>query len=118
MSAAFEAEIRAAFPYVIEISAKEGIGRDEIEDCIHKMYFDGAIDLTFDPVVSESRQHAALLRAAEALGEAARAITETEGTDIVGFLAERALTELEMTDGRAVSDEIVSEIFKHFCVGK
>ena len=118
ISAEFEAEIRRSFPHVIEISAKEGIGREAIEECIHGMYFDGAIDLSDDPIVSESRQHAALLRAAEALSEAAAAVHTTEGTDIVGFLAERALSELEMTDGRAVSDEIVSEIFKHFCVGK
>ena len=118
ISDAFEAEIRAAFPHVLEISAKNNKGREAIEACIHEMYFAEEIDLTADPIVSEARQHASLIRAAESLKAASDAIGATEGTDIVGFLAEKALADLEMTDGRAVSDEIVNEIFHHFCVGK
>ena len=118
ISPAFEAEIRAAFPHVLEICAKDGRGREAVEACIHDLYFSEALDLTDDPIVSEARQHASLTRAAEALTAASAAVGQSEGTDVVGFLAEKALAELEMTDGRAVSDEIVSEIFKHFCVGK
>lgn len=118
LSPAFEAEIRASFAHVIEIAAKDGEGREDVEACIHRMYFDGEIDLSEAPVVSEARQHAALTRAAEALGAAAEAASRGGETDVVGFLAEKALSEIEMTDGRAVSDEIVSEIFRHFCVGK
>ena len=118
MSPAFEAEIRAAFPHVIELAAGEGQGREDVEACIRQMFLTEGLDLGADPIVSEARQHAALTRAAESLTAAAAAIGHTEGTDIVGFLAEKALADLEMTDGRAVSDEIVSEIFHHFCVGK
>lgn len=118
ISAAFEAELRASFPHVIEVCAREGQGREAVEQCLRDMYFEGEIDLSSDPIVAEARQHAALSRAAEALAEAEKAATRGEETDIVGFLAEKALAELEMTDGRAASEEIVSEIFKHFCVGK
>lgn len=118
LSPDFEAEIRSSFAHVIEICAKSGEGREAIEACIHQMYFEGEIDLSEDPVVSEARQHAALTRASEALGTASEAASRGGETDVVGFLAEKALSEIEMTDGRAVSDEIVSEIFRHFCVGK
>ena len=38
--------------------------------------------------------------------------------DAVCTLSEEALAALRETDGRGVEEEIVSEIFKRFCVGK
>jgi tRNA U34 5-carboxymethylaminomethyl modifying GTPase MnmE/TrmE len=37
---------------------------------------------------------------------------------MAGLDMEQALQALEEVDGKTASDEIVSEIFSHFCVGK
>ena len=68
-------------------------------------------------MASARKEAAALRRASDALGSALGSLEllmpDAAGTDI-----EAALAALGETDGRGVSEEIVSEIFSHFCVGK
>lgn len=97
------------------ISALTGEGKDSLERAVASFY--GDYDGDPGTVVMSARQAAALRRASDALGSALGSLElfmpDAAGTDI-----EAALAALGETDGRGVSEEIVSEIFTHFCVGK
>ncbi len=85
---------------------------------INDMYTDGSIDISNDAVISEARQFASVSRAADDMERALQSLRIGESPDIICFCAESALAQLDMTDGRSVSEDIVSEIFSKFCVGK
>lgn len=85
---------------------------------IERLFTDGEIDLGEDAVLTGARQHAAALRALTAADGAARALAAGYPIDACCTDAENAMAALAEIDGRAVSEDIVGEIFSHFCVGK
>lgn len=106
------------FAHTAAVCAKDGAGMAALCDLIDSLFTDGAIDLREDAVLTGARQHAAALRALESVSEAAEALAGGYPVDACCTDAECAMSALAELDGRAVSDEIVSEIFSHFCVGK
>ena len=119
--AAPEETIFAARPYadaVVAISAKTGDGMDALADAVAAIY--GTRDRSYvtEPLIWDARHKATLTEAITLLERAADALTAGEPSDAVCTLAEDALAELSMLDGRGVSEEIVNEIFSRFCVGK
>ena len=85
---------------------------------IEQLFTDGTIDLSEDAVLTGARQHAAALRALAAVTDAADALAAGYPIDACCTDAEHAMAALAEIDGRAVSEDIVGEIFSHFCVGK
>ena len=85
---------------------------------IDGLFTDGAIDLREDAVLTGARQHAAALRACAACEDGAAALAAGYPIDACCTDAETAMSALAELDGRAVSEDIVGEIFSHFCVGK
>lgn len=69
-------------------------------------------------IVANARQHAALLRASELISSALDAHRIGVPRDAVASDIEGALGAIGELDGRAVSEEVVSDIFSRFCVGK
>ncbi len=112
------APVRAVFPDAIALSAKTGAGREALISRIEQLFTDGSLDLSNDGILTNARQHASVLRALDALTAARTLLEESAFSDAAFSEAEVALAELERTDGRAVSDEIVHDIFSKFCVGK
>lgn len=104
------------FKNTIKLSALEGKGMEKLVDVVSEMFGAGDIGEN-DEIVINARQCAAVANAAGALGDAINAL-ETFTQDIAGMDIERALASLAEADGRAVSEDIVNEIFSHFCVGK
>lgn len=104
------------FKNIVAISAKNGDGTDELVNTVAKMFGAGNIDESSE-IVLNARQCAAISNAATAVGNA---ITALNGftQDIAGMDIELALSALAEADGRTVSEDIVNEIFSHFCVGK
>lgn len=113
-----DASLFAGFDRVIPLSALTGDGLDALRAAIEEDFFDGRIDLSRDAVVAEARQHAALLRAAEALRASLSAIRDGALEDVFCGEIEAAMSALSEVDGRQVSEDIVSAIFSKFCVGK
>ena len=118
MSDEFLAEIRASFEYVCEISAKSLNGLDTLALILAEMYDLDKIDISNDAVIANARQLACVDLALQKVSEARDALLMGETPDIICFALENALSELDMIDARATSEEIVSEIFSRFCVGK
>ena len=103
---------------VVYLSAKTGEGIRELTNVVERLFTDGALDLREDAILTNARQHAAVLRALERAEQAERSLREGYPIDLCCNDAEEAMAALAELDGRAVSEELVSEIFSHFCVGK
>ena len=108
----------ADFANVLPISAKTGAGLDALTALIERLFTDESIRLGEDAVIASARQYAALSRAREALSRARQAFRMGLYADIASSELEVALAAFAELDGRTVSDEIISEIFRRFCVGK
>lgn len=109
---------RSVFPHTVVFSAKSGAGVDELTALLERLFTDGEIDTVNDAVLTNARQHAAAENALAALREAIDAIGAGLPVDLCCADAEHAMALLGELDGRTVSEDIVAQIFSHFCVGK
>lgn len=108
----------AALPHTVTLSATTGEGFSDLIELVEQLFVDGTIDTRHDAVVVNARQHASLLSAIEALTQANESLACGVPLDLCCADVERAMTALSCLDGRAVDEDIVNEIFSHFCVGK
>ena len=106
------------FEHTIEISAKENLGFDRLTELVESIFIDRDIDLANDAVVADARQYASLIRAAESISTALDAISAGVALDLCCIDVESAMQSLGELEGREVGEDIVSEIFSKFCVGK
>ena len=90
----------------------------ELADLIDGLFIDGEIDIKNDAVVADARQHAGLVLAAESIRGAIAGIDAGLALDLSCIDVEGAMMALGELEGREVEEEIVSEIFSKFCVGK
>ena len=105
------------FDTVVRLSAKSGEVAPLVET-VEKRYLTDGIDLRHDAVVANARQYAALARAEAALTRAIAALDAQWPLDAACVEAEAAMQALGEVDGRTVDEDIVADIFSHFCVGK
>lgn len=103
---------------VLPVSAKLNTGFDQLEKTVNDLFTDGSLNLGEDAILTNARQHAAVLSAIEEIERAKNALSEGQPIDLCCNDAEAAMGSLAELDGRSVSEDLVSEIFSHFCVGK
>ncbi|MBQ8431800.1 MAG: tRNA uridine-5-carboxymethylaminomethyl(34) synthesis GTPase MnmE [Clostridia bacterium] len=108
----------SAFSHTVLLSAKSGEGMAALEALVERLFTDGALDLRQDAVLTNARQHAAGVAALEAVRRAILALRSGVPMDLCCTDAEQAMSALCELDGRSVSEDIVTRIFSHFCVGK
>lgn len=106
------------FAHVIRLSAATGEGMEELKNTVEVLFTDGKISLSDDAVLTNARQEAAALSALEALRRGREAIAGGLPLELGCSDFEAAMASLGEIDGREVSEDIVSSIFSHFCVGK
>ncbi len=106
------------FDGAIEISAKTGEGIDVLAEKIRSMYNLGKIGQNDDVIVTNMRHVAALSNGKSALCRAKSAIEGGMPQDIAALDIYEAINFLGEITGATVSEDIVSEIFHSFCVGK
>lgn len=108
------------FENVIVISSKEKPEEAlSVLTCeVMRLFRDEKITIGEDAVVSTARQNAALLKALSYLETAAEALRLGLPQDAVSSDVELALGAIGETTGKEVSEEVVSDIFAKFCVGK
>jgi tRNA modification GTPase len=78
----------------------------------------GDIDYDTNAVIANSRQFAAVRAARECVERAVGAIDNGFTQDIAGMDLEQALSHIGELDSRSVGEDIVSDIFSRFCIGK
>ena len=115
---AMRTKLAAAFGSTIELSNVTDGGLDALADEIERRFLDGGIDLRHDPVVASARQYASLIRCRDALTATLGALSAGFAEELCAADIESAMQAIGELDSRAVSDDIVSNIFSRFCVGK
>lgn len=108
--------VKPPFERSVAVSAKQGEGIGQLINTVSEMFGAGEISES-DEIVVNARQYAAVINAANALEQAIEALGSFT-QDIAGMDIELALSAIAEADGRTVSEDIVNEIFSHFCVGK
>ena len=108
------------FDYVIEASAKgdECDLLQKLSGAVAALFTDEKISVGNEAVVSSARHNASLSRALTFVDAAITAYASGVYADAAASEVERALGAIAEIDGRAVSEEVVSDIFSKFCVGK
>jgi tRNA modification GTPase len=114
---ATKADLGPVAPGWLPTSAATGEGLDRLRSAIAAALGedpreDGAVAAT------GARCRAGLVRAADALGEAAATLARGGGDELVALDLRNALDELGRVVGTIVTDDILDRIFSRFCVGK
>ena len=103
------------FENAVYMSAATGENARELKEKIR--IFSGLAEGDSKDIIVSARQYAAIRRAIENIDDAIDAL-DGFTQDIAGECIERAISALGEIDGRTATQEIVNEIFSHFCVGK
>jgi len=109
--------IKKNIPNIIEISAKSGEGKKQLEAAVAEVT--GTKD--FDPcsgILSSERQRNAAISAMSALLDAQNTLRAGFSFDAVTVCVEEAIDSLLQLTGENVSDAVVDDVFHSFCVGK
>ncbi len=113
-----ERTIKESHDAVVKLSCTAGDGLTLLAKEVGELFDAGLCDISRDPVIWSARQEATLRRAGVNLDSAIEALASGDPLDAVCTLCESAAAELGETDGRGISEDIVSGIFSRFCVGK
>ena len=109
--------IKSKIENVVEISAKDGKGYDELADLIENMAGRNNFDPS-DGILANERQRNAVERAEKSLKDAKDALDMGMTFDAVTVSLEEAIENLLELTGERVSDVVVDNVFHNFCVGK
>ena len=103
---------------ILWISALTGEGLEELGQSIRQLFFEGEVEVSGHPMITNVRQKEALYRAIQAL-KAAREAAETGlPEDIIMIDLTEAYDSLGEISGRSLRSDVIDEIFKRFCLGK
>ena len=105
------------FDDVIEISAKDGIGINNIQKVLYDKFINNSI-IKDDTVIANERQKRCLDGAIKCVDEAIKAIEFGDTLDAVNIILDDAENHLLELTGERTSEAVVNEVFSHFCVGK
>ena len=102
---------------VIYLSAKTGVGIDELRNVLQSR-FDAQSAYRGDVVVSSQRHYEALRESAESLQAALSALRGGLPTDLLSEDIRQVLYHLGTISGEITSEDILQNIFSRFCIGK
>ncbi|MDR2353225.1 MAG: tRNA uridine-5-carboxymethylaminomethyl(34) synthesis GTPase MnmE [Deltaproteobacteria bacterium] len=98
------------------VSALTGFGLADLKQTILQML--GVKDRAIPEIVPNLRQELALKGSLRKLGEAKEALAGGEYPEIVGILIREAADSLGLITGRILTEDLLTEVFSHFCLGK
>ncbi len=103
---------------VFEISALKNKGIDSLLDYIKEIILNGEVNVSDSLYITNKRHYEELVSAYGALKKAEAALNEGLFADLITIDLENAVYSLGSITGTTVSEEVVSNIFEKFCVGK
>ncbi len=101
---------------ILEISAKQGYGAEALAERVKSLFFGGEVLMDDRPMVTNLRQKEALIRAKEALERVMEQANFEQ--DLLVIDMRQACDFLGEVCGRSTQEEVVTEIFSRFCLGK
>ena len=102
----------------IFICAKDGEGKERIAEKISELYAIGDISQRSGEIITNERQKAALVKCVSAVSNAIETLKTGLPQDMASIDIADATDALGEITGASVSEDIVSAVFKNFCVGK
>ena len=106
------------FSHTVALSAADGRGAEALGEVLERLFLSDGIDPFRDPVLANARQYGAAMAALDAVRRAENALGAGLPVELACADAEAAMQAISEVDGRAVSEDIVTQIFSRFCVGK
>ena len=103
-------------PEAINISSTTGYNIEELKEKIKEAVIDK--DSMNTEFVTNQRQEECLKHARAALNNALIAANNRELQDLISIDIKAALIALDEITGEVITDEILENIFEHFCIGK
>ena len=103
---------------MIQISAKEQLGIDELENTIKEMFFQGEVSFNDEVYITNIRHKNSLQESLKSLHLVLKSIEDDMPEDFYSIDLMNAYEELGTITGEAVEDDLVNEIFSKFCTGK
>lgn len=99
------------------VSAKKGQGLTQLKEAILDQV-DGKESGQEDMVLTSERQKKGLLCAAQSLEKAANLLSNNGGEELLSVDIRSSLQAIAGVTGEVTDDDILNNIFKHFCIGK
>ena len=103
---------------LVEVSAKEETGIDQLAALVKKMFLSGNISYNDQVFLTNARQKAAADRARDSLRLVARSIEDGMPEDLFTVDLMDAYEELGHIIGQSVGEDMIDAIFSQFCMGK
>lgn len=103
---------------VINISAKDRTGIDELESKISEMFLHGQVSFNDEVYITNIRHKNSLTEAFNSLNLVVESINNDMPEDFYSIDLMNAYEELGLIIGEAVEDDLMQEIFSKFCMGK
>lgn len=100
----------------INISVETGEGIEDLKDKIKEIVCNFSSEDT--EFITNKRQQDCLTKCRESLTQALDAAKEGELQDLISIDLKSALLFLDEITGEVITDEILENIFSHFCIGK
>ncbi|MCM1460667.1 MAG: tRNA uridine-5-carboxymethylaminomethyl(34) synthesis GTPase MnmE [Bacteroides sp.] len=103
---------------ILEISAKDGTGKDKLHDLLKTMFFENGINYNDQIYITNARHRALLNRAASSLMAVIDSINNNMSEDMYTIDLMAAYESLGKIIGEELEDDLINKIFKEFCMGK
>ena len=97
---------------------KEEKGLEKLYEAIEKMFNLNQIENDNTEIITNARQKQQIVFAVEAIKKARNSLEEKMPVDITAICLKEILEHILEITGENVSEEIINEIFKKFCLGK
>ena len=103
---------------ILKISVMEDIGIQSLYDKIIELYSFNTESLSNDVLISNERHKNLIQKAKMEINEAINATENDMYIDIISIYITNAMNYLAEITGNNVTDDVINEIFKKFCLGK
>lgn len=103
---------------IIKFSTVSEKGLDELYEKIEIMFELNEIDCDNSEIITNNRQKQHIISAIKAVSKAKESVETGMPIDITAICLKDMLGELSEITGENVSEDIINEIFKKFCLGK
>jgi tRNA modification GTPase len=110
-------DILAAIPELLLVSAKEGIGVEELKEKLLSYVNTGALRNN-ETIVTNTRHYDSLLKALEEIHKVQFGLQSGIPADLMAIDIRQALYYFGEITGQVTNDELLGNIFANFCIGK
>ncbi|MDF2804514.1 MAG: tRNA modification GTPase TrmE [Anaerocolumna sp.] len=103
---------------VIEMSVKQKLGIEKLEDKIKKLVYHGQATVSKNKMVTNIRHKDLLDKALDSIRKAIEELEDGVPVDLLSVDIKEAWGRLGQITGDVVEEDIINEIFSKFCIGK